>query len=77
MIYDSKHKHQELHTSERTIVPRTVIFFSVVVSCPENADFAFAKFEFDSTLVTEWNWVSTVMILMTSQLSLVIIDIDH
>ena len=32
-------------------------FFSVVVSCPENADFAFAKFEFDSTLVTEWNWV--------------------
>ena len=38
--------------------------FSVVASCPENADFAFAKFEFDSTLVTEWNWVSTVMIVM-------------
>ena len=26
MIYDSKHKHQELHTSERTIVPRKVTF---------------------------------------------------
>ena len=25
-IYDSKQKHKELHTSERTIVPRTVIF---------------------------------------------------
>ena len=53
------------------LVPVTAIFeiiasdfFSVVVSCPENADFAFAKFEFDSTLVTEWNWVSTVMILI-------------
>ena len=28
LIYDSKQKHQELHTSERTIVPRTVIFSS-------------------------------------------------
>ena len=26
LIYDSKQNHQELHTSERTIVPRTVIF---------------------------------------------------
>ena len=26
MIYDSKHKHQELHTSERTIVPWKVTF---------------------------------------------------
>ena len=28
LIYDPKQKHQELHTSERTIVPRTVIFSS-------------------------------------------------
>ena len=28
MNYDSKQKHQEIHTSERTIVPRTVIFSS-------------------------------------------------
>ena len=27
-IYDSKQKHQALHTSERTIVPRTVIFYN-------------------------------------------------
>ena len=27
IIYDSKQKHQELHTSEHTIVPRTVIFY--------------------------------------------------
>ena len=30
-IYDPKQKHQELHTSERTIVPRTFIFIIVVV----------------------------------------------
>ena len=28
-MYDSKQKRQELHTSERTIVPRTVIFFLI------------------------------------------------
>ena len=28
IIYNSKQKYQELHTSERTIVPRTVIFSS-------------------------------------------------
>ena len=26
LMYDPKQKHQKLHTSERTIVPRTVIF---------------------------------------------------
>ena len=26
-MYDPKQKHQKLHTSERTIVPRTVIFY--------------------------------------------------
>ena len=30
-IFDSKQKHQEFHTSERTIVPRTVIFFNSVL----------------------------------------------
>ena len=32
MIFDPKQKYQELHTSERTIVPRTVIFDTVVRS---------------------------------------------
>ena len=31
-IYDSKQKQKELHTSERTIVPRTVIFIVDVTS---------------------------------------------
>ena len=34
-IYDPKQKHQELHTSERTIVPRTVIFLSDSVGWPD------------------------------------------
>ena len=29
-MYDPKQKHQELHTSERTIVPRTVIFINIL-----------------------------------------------
>ena len=28
-MYDPKQNHQELHTSERTIVPRTVIFIYI------------------------------------------------
>ena len=32
-IYDPKQKHQELHTLEGTIVPRTVIFFSLCHTC--------------------------------------------
>ena len=31
-IYDPKQKRQALHTSERTIVPRTVIFFNIPTS---------------------------------------------
>ena len=46
--------------------------FSVKGLCSENADFAFAEFEFESTLVTEWNWVIfknkiTVEIFVTAQ----------
>ena len=46
--------------------------FSVKGSCSDNADFAFAEFEFESTLVTEWNWVIskykiTVLIFVTAQ----------
>ena len=46
--------------------------FSVKGSCSDNADFAFAEFEFESTLVTEWNWVifkfeMTVKIIVTAQ----------
>ena len=38
-MYDSKQKHQELHTSERTIVPRTVIFVpGTVLSVRVHAD---------------------------------------
>ena len=37
-----------------------VMLFSLtdeVVKCPPNADFAFNKFQFEETLVTEWDLV--------------------
>ena len=36
LIWPHKHKHPELNTSERTIVPRTVIFRFIAICHPQN-----------------------------------------
>ena len=67
---DSKHANPfDQPTNQTSSLSST---FSVKGSCSENADFAFAEFEFESTLVTEWNWVIskykiTVKVFVTAQ----------
>ena len=59
MIYDPKQKHQELHTSERTIVPRTVIFSSegaLYVILPYDYPAAAARPLFEHTPVLNNNF---------------------